>query len=339
MNRCPLNKTSMISLIKAGAFDELERPWANQIGVSEPRFVVMTYYLSKTCDAKTKLTLQNFNGLIQRNLVPDDLSFEKRVFTFNKYLKANTKVGKYYVFDSPCEQFYCNYFNMDELDIINGYVCILQTKWDKMYQKVMDSARDWLKDNQESVLETFNDLLFKDAWDKYATGSISAWEMESLCFYYHAHELLNVNTAKYGIANFSKLPEKPETDYFFKRNGRDIPIYKVHKIIGTVIAKNDTRSSVDLLTTSGVVTVKFTKEYFAMFNRQISEIQDDGTKKVKEKGWFSRGTKIMVTGFRREDTFVAKTYKNTQTHQLYKIIDVDEYGNMELTHDRYGMEN
>ena len=43
----------------------------------------------------------------------------------------------------------------------------------------------------------------------------------------------------------------------------------------------------------------------------------------------------MVTGFRREDTFVAKSYKNTSTHQLYKIIDVTG-GEMKLEHDRYG---
>ena len=337
MNRCPLNKTSMISLIKSGAFDNLERDWADELHV-EPRIVTMAYYLAKNCDAKTKLTLQNFNGLIQKDLVPQSLNFEKRVFVFNKYLKANTKVGKYYVFDAPCEQFYSTYFDSDQLDIINGYVCILQTKWDKIYQKTMDKARDWLKDNQDAVLEEFNLILFQEAWNKYAAGTIAAWEMDSLCFYYHPHELENVNLVKYGISNFFNMPESPEVDYFFKRNGREIPIYKTYKIIGTVIAKNDTRSSVDILTTSGVVTVKFTKEYFAMYNRQISEIQEDGTKKVKEKGWFTRGNKIMVTGFRREDTFVAKSYKHTATHQLYKITNVNG-GNMELTHDRYGMES
>ena len=50
---------------------------------------------------------------------------------------------------------------------------------------------------------------------------------------------------------------------------------------GTVISKNDAHSSIVLLTTTGVVTVKFTKDYFAMFGRQISEKQEDGTKKAK----------------------------------------------------------
>ena len=70
-----------------------------------------------------------------------------------------------------------------------------------------------------------------------------------------------------------------------------------------------------------------------MYNRQISEVQADGSKKVLEKGWFSRGTKVMITGYRREDTFVAKTYKATATHQLYRIININD-NNITLEHER-----
>ena len=42
LNRCPLNKTAMISLIKAGAFDNLEQ---DTKGI-EPRIFIMAYYLS-----------------------------------------------------------------------------------------------------------------------------------------------------------------------------------------------------------------------------------------------------------------------------------------------------
>ena len=334
MARCPLNKTAMISLIKAGAFDKVDAHWASQI-TTEPRYAIMAYYLSVVSEPKKKLTLQNFNGLIQKGLVPDSLDFERRVFNFNKFLKASQKVGKYYVFDSYCLEFYAKYFDLDKTSVINGIPCILQTDWDKIYQSVMDGAREWLKANQAVVLEEYNQILFNEAWEKYAKGNVSYWEMESLCFYYHDHELLDVDTFKYGIVDFTSLPEQPEVDYYFKRNGRQIPIYKTYKIIGTVLSKNDSRSSIALLTTSGVVNVKFTKEYFAMFGRQLSEKQPDGTKKVVEKGWFTRGTKVMCTGFRREDTFVTKTYKHTPTHQLYKITNING-GDIELCHERYG---
>ena len=70
-----------------------------------------------------------------------------------------------------------------------------------------------------------------------------------------------------------------------------------------------------------------------MFNRQLSEVQEDGTKKITEKGWFTRCVKLLVTGYRSEDTFIAKTYKATATHQLYKIVSV-EGSDILLEHER-----
>lgn len=162
--------------------------------------------------------------------------------------------------------------------------------------------------------------------------------MDSLCFYYHEHELKNINFRKYGIIDFYNLSANPEIDYFFKRNGKDIPIYKISRIAGTVIGKNDNRASISLLTPTGVVNVKFTKEYYAMYNRQISELGEDGIKHVIEKGWFTRGIKLLIAGYRRDDTFVAKTYKNNGFHQLYKITNIYKDGAIELVHNREGME-
>ena len=47
MARCPLTKTSMISLIKAGAFDEVETVLPN-------RKAIMVYYISQVCEPKKK---------------------------------------------------------------------------------------------------------------------------------------------------------------------------------------------------------------------------------------------------------------------------------------------
>lgn len=334
MRRCPLNKTVMVSLIKAGAFDKIDEHWAKEI-CAEPRFAIMAFYILSVYGGKTKLNLQNFSTLMQKGLVPDELDLQKRVFAFNKYLKEK-KVDKYYLLDDNCLTFYNNYFSEENLSVINGHTCILQSAWDKIYKKVMDNARNWLKDNQNEVLNQLNTMLFMESWNKYASGNISDWEMESLCFYYHKHVLASVNTVKYGLSNFFELPTTPVIETTFKRNGKDIPIYKTYKIVGTVIGKNDTRSSISLLTLDGVVNVKFTKEYFAMYNRQLSEVQPDGSKKVVEKSWFTRGTKIMVTGFRRDDMFQTKTYKHTKTHQLYQIMAIHD-GDIELEHERYSV--
>ena len=161
--------------------------------------------------------------------------------------------------------------------------------------------------------------------------------MDSLCFYYNDHELKDVNMNKYGLADFKNLTSN-EIDYFIKRKGNQIPIYKLYKIIGTVIAKNDTKHSISLLTKTGIVSVKFTQDYYAMFKKQISQVNPDGTKTIVEKSWFKRGNKLMITGFRRDDQFVAKTYASTASHQLYKIVEV-KGEDIKLQHERVIAQN
>ena len=328
MTRCPLTKTPMINLIKAGAFDEVETILSN-------RKEIMVYYISHICEPKKRLTLQNFNGLIQHNLIPKELELQIRVYNFTKYLKAYRKVGQYYTFDDVSIQFLEKFLPqvMDLIETVNDVLCMKQTVWDKIYQSQMDPARDWLKANQEETLKKYNTLLFNEVWQKYAEGTQSHWEMEALCFYHGDHELKDINVYKYDLADFNEL-KSCEVDYFITRKNNQIPIYKLYRIIGTCIAKNDTRHTISLLTTTGVVDVKFTKDYYAMFKRQISQVQPDGTKKVVEKSWFKRGTILMVTGFRRDDQFVGKTYSSTQTHQLYKITNIigDE---VKLQHERF----
>lgn len=337
MNKCNLKKTAMISLIKGGAFDNLETEWAAAVNVN-PRILVMSYYISKISEPKSRLTLQNFNGLMERELIPASLNKQKDIFILNKWLK-NYKMKDYYSLEfDKMYRIYCHYCDEELLEVVNGVPCIQQKVWDKVYKTIMEDAKVWMKSHQKELLDMYNTELFKEMWNKYATGNISSWEMDALCFYYNDHELKDVDMSKYGIVDFNTLPREPRIAYRYKRNGQNLPVFELTRIAGTVVSKNDMRHTISLLTTSGVVTVKFTKDYYARAGRQISEVGSDGKKHVQEKGWFVRGTKLMVTGFRREDTFVAKTYKNSSGHQLYKITDV--YGNnLELIHTRYGEES
>ena len=330
LNKTNIAKQAMISLIKGGAFDSFG-----------DRKKIMGIYLWSVCDKKSKLTLQNFNGLIKNNLIPLELSTVRSIFEFNRYLKACCKINSVeFELDERALKFYTNNYGYDKLDYKNQNVYLNMKDWDNIYQKEMDVAREWLKDNQDSLLKALNLKIFKEDWDKYATGSISAWEMESLCFYYHDHELKNLDNEKYGISNFFDLSEEPEVEYFWNRGNASIPIYKIHTIAGTCIAKDKTKSCITLLTTEGVVNVKFRKEYFSLFDKQISEKQIDGTKKVMEKSWFNRGTLLMIKGIRRGDDFVVKKYSKTPGHQLYKITNLnEETGEIEIISSRYGMED
>lgn len=334
MNRVPIKKLAMISLIKGGAFDELERERASKIGL-EPRIAAMIYYISKICEPKKKLNLQNFNGLIERGLVPKDLDFEVSIFKANKYFKKN-KYKDYYM---ASENDYLYLSSLDEsfadnISIKQDKYLIPQSVWDNYYKNIMCKTKDWIKDNQQSLLKQFNEKLFMELWEKYATGNISSWEMDSLCFYYHDHELKNVDKERYGIIDFNTLDPDGNIDKYWKKGDTQIPIFLISRLCGTVIAKNDSHSSISLLTDNGVVNVQFTRDLYAMYKKQISVIGDDGVKHVAEKGWFGRGNKLLVTGYRRDDTFRVKKYKSTGGHHLYKIDSVAEDGTLTLEHER-----
>ena len=151
-------------------------------------------------------------------------------------------------------------------------------------------------------------------YNKYALGSISHWEMESISFYSHDHELQSVQR---DYDDFFKMGEEPEIDYsFIGRDGNEVRVYKLKRIIGTVIDKNKIKNTVTLLTPTGVVNVKIYKNQYAMFDKQLSEKGADGKKHVIEKSWFARGTKLMIQGIRRGQDFIPKKSKQS----IYPII-------------------
>ena len=325
-------KQTMISLIKGGAFDEME-----------DRKFAMAWYLWETCDKKTRITLQNMPSLIKYGILPEDTEeriMARRVYEFNRYLKAITKADPYaykdmYSLDTRAISFLYE-IDCEELTITDNISHFLRIKdWDKVYQKYMDVFRDWIAKDKNEILTKLNTIIFKEDWDKYAQGNVSSWEMEALCFYYHEHELAHLNQYRYGFADFNKLPEDPVIDRTFTKGGKEIKIFKLDKICGTCIAKNKVKSTVTLLTTTGVVNVKFRKEYFSLFDKQISVRGEDGVKHVVEKSWFNRGNMIVVNGMRSGDDFISKKYASTSGHQLYRIERINEDGTLELKDHRY----
>ena len=329
LNKVKPGKQAMISLIKGGAFDEME-----------DRKFTMTWYIWETCDKKKRITLQNMSGLMKYNLIPDDdnLTLAKRVFEFNRYLKLMclSSDKKKYNLDERALNFIMEIEEEHLLTVQMDSYELDVKEWDKkVYQKYMDIIRAYLNANKDKLLYELNSKIFREDWDKYAKGTISAWEMEVLCFYYHEHELAHVNNDKYGFVDYFALPEEPIVEKSFKKGNKEIRMFKLDRICGTCIAKNKTKSTVTILTNSGVVTVKFNKEYFSMFDKQISARQPDGTKKVIEKSWFNRGNMIVVTGIRNGDNFVAKKYASTGGHQLYKIESILANGDLILQDQRY----
>ena len=334
ISKVKINKTAMFNLIKSGCFDKLE---------NKHRIEIMRDYVDKISDKKQRLTLQNMAMLIKNNCIPEEYKNEVHVYNFNKYLK-NFKDLNNYILDERAMNFYEKKYDMDFIKQDDkGNFVITQTTWDKIYKKEMEVIKEELKTNP-AILEDLNNKLFNEVWNKYADGTISKWEMDSVCFYYHEHELAHIDKNEYGIVDFNSLSEEPIVESVWTPKDKDgnitkeIPLFKINRICGTVIDKNKTKNIVTLLTDEGVVNVKIFRSQFSKYDKQIS-VKDEvtGKKTIIERSWFKRGNKLMIAGIRRGDNFVPKVYKKGLFEFPIELIySVDNSGMVELAGERLG---
>ena len=187
----------------------------------------------------------------------------------------------------------------------------------------MDIIRPFIKEHNQELLEAVNSRLTADVWNKYCLGNLSKWEMDSVSFYSHEHELENVDLSLYMIEDFFDLSEQAEVERVIPIKGKQVPIFKLHRIAGTVLDRDKAKKTVQLLTPTGVVSVKIYGAFEA-YDKQISVKGPDGKKHVIEKSMFTRGNKIIVTGIRQEESFVAKVYKSTPWHRVEQIVDIKD---------------
>jgi DNA polymerase-3 subunit alpha len=245
----------------------------------------------------------------------EDLTIARRVYFFKKWIDANefNKDTKSYIIKSnPTVRFFKDFIEdkcAGQYTILREGIEIKRSVLNKIYDQMIAPLKAYFNSpkglNDYATIEQ-DDLIQVD-WNKYCTGTESTWEMDSLSYYYHDHELKGVNP--YGISpvDFETLPFdlQPSGSYTNKK-GEKVNTYDVKLITGTVIGSNKNKHLVFLLTPYGVVDIKFSKTNFIYYNKQIKEPNEKGTLTVTEPSWFTRGTKLAVFGVRREDTFVPK---------------------------------
>ncbi len=341
-----ISTVPMVNLIKAGCFDKIE---------DKDRESVMKEYVKKITiinhpPLKT-LTMSHFPTIIEYGMyVEKNWPMVKRYYNFYKYITQNVfkrgdEVNGYRVYwlDEKATLFFKEYLQKEmqagtDYVIKDGEYHILDKRLKKWYNSTMDSFKLNFLRNPAS-LKRYNIANFNrhanDFWEKYCLGSIEKWEMDSLSFYYTKHELSNINVLKYGIVDFFQLPTNPTVNYTRKNKRGEYTQYHVYKIVGTVLDRDRIRKTITLLTPTGVVTVKMYSDLFVQYNKQISKVDEKGKKTVVDKSWFTRGTKLQIMGFRRDEQFFPRVYRDlVYKNIIAKIVGVSELGAMELVLDR-----
>lgn len=324
-----IKKGQVIQLIKGGCFDTFD-----------DRKEIMKKYITIITEPKKKLTMANISMMLENDLIPEQFALEIRYFKFKEYISKKvfktieSPNDKLYLLDDAASEFFNQ--NFDEncvVDFHNEHLLISENVFKKEYDKKMIALKKWL--GTDEALNLLNRRLLNNEWIKYARGTYGKWEMDSLSYYYNDHELSGVNFAKYDIADFYELPEDPVKGKPYQWRGKTLYEYETTRIIGTVLDRDKNKHTITLLTPTGVVTVKQWSGSFSHYNKQISRSIGGGKKEVVEKSWYTRGTLLMFTGFRRGNNFIPKVYKDSiYNHTVYRIDNVDNEGNMSLTTKR-----
>lgn len=334
--------SAVITLIKAGCFDKLE---------NKDRVDIMKDYIRRISKPLLSLGMDSIQTLYDIGMLTEEQErYEYRLYKFRKYIFDDQfladKRGKspntyYYRLERKfAEPFFFEHFETNMVEDKDyeydeqGLILVKRGSFDREYNKLMNDFKEKVLANKE-MLDAVNENRFNELWNDKVEGNVSKWEMDSLSFYYHEHELAHVNKEEYMISDFDTLPEAPAISEYYVYKGKERPRFKLTRICGTVLDKDKNKHIVTLLTPSGVVGVKFYKGQFSFYDKQISDVNEDGKKTVLEKSWFVRGNKLLVTGYRREDQFVPKKYMDSAyKHTLQFIKDIDENGNLTLQSER-----
>lgn len=336
-----IGNSKIITLIKAGAFDELE---------GRSRIDIMRDFIKIAIEPRVKLDFRSIKTILDFGIIPDKYSEEVRMINFrNHVLRRENLLRKDEVFksksiytlstnDGNISNITEDFFNDNFISHLeedkhywyddNGNIELYDTDLRNCIDKQIESVKLWL--NTQEALDKYNNELFEEHWNKYCEGTVSKWEMDSVSFYSHDHELEHINAKKYNIVDFDTVPVEPKKvgSYRWGWGGREIDEYAIYRIAGTVLDRDKTKHTVSLLTTTGVTTLKLYSGSFAHYDRQITEQVFEKGKQINrviEPSWFKRGTLLSVVGFRRGDLFIPKKYRGSiYQHTIQKITEVNE---------------
>ena len=335
-----ITNSKFIQLIKAGCFDEFE----------PNRVHVMKQYVILSTEPKKSLTMSNLPEAIRIGAKPPKsllapYNFKKYVtskqFFYGKHPSFKSK--KLYWLDARA----IKYFNVNcrgQLQEGTDWyeegemTLVVDKSLDKLFKPIMEELKKYI--NTDDFIKEFSKCSYRKKYEEMIGESDpNKWSFQAVSYYSQEHELANVDFDRYNISHFADLPESPVfvDKAWGKRSWKQ---YEINQICGTMIDKNDSNHYFAILTPDNeVVNINMNNGQYASYKSQISEIGADGKKVVMDKSWLARGTLVIVTGYRRNDSFVCKHYKSSiYQHSLMKIDKVYEDGSLDIASKRYGSE-
>lgn len=337
-----ITQSKFIQLIKAGCFDEFE----------PSRLKVMKQYIVLSTNKRQTLTMANLPEALKIGAKPPKhllapYSFRKYVCSPEFFYRnhPNFKSKKLYWLDEKALNYFNNNLREEMKEEVDWWIdnetdktIIVDKAIDKFYKATFDNLKEYI--NTPEYIDLFNKCLYRARLNELVPNKDeNHWAFEALSYYDREHELANLNKKDYMVTDFDKIPDEPEfiTKTYGKRSWKQ---YRLFRLAGTCIAKDDSHHTVTLLdVNNNVVQVKMDRSYYAHMKRQISVLDGKGGKTVMDKSWFTRGTCLMVSGYRQDSTtFRVKNYKSSLfPKKIQKIEGINrKTGEIVLIDNRYG---
>ena len=290
VNRDTISQKKMTLLIKSGMFRTFCKD-TKQNMISYVKFIV---------PRKDKLTTVALNKI--GNYVPEQYQKFVKLYQIKKALKNGLKI------DSVLGRFFVDNVPLD-YDLEDGQIVVDQKEFNKYFNKEITPLKDWLRTKEALDIEV--KVRRNEFWRENCSQTVENWFFETLNYYPYEHFLTKTNLGTlFDFKSFNELPAVPQVKTLVGK--KKYKIYETYEIAGSVVAKNNVKKTIDLLTPDGLAICKLGDDLFAKYNKVI---KNDN---IKESSWFERGTNLILLGTRIGNEFRVKRVKDATS--VLKIV-------------------
>lgn len=292
VNRDNISQKKMTLLIKSGLFRAF-------CGDTRENMIAYVKYITPK---KNKLTMVSLNKM--GDYVPEQYKKQVKLYQIKKMLKNGLKV------DSILGEFFVNNVQLN-YDLDDEKIIVDQKEFNKYFNRKIKPLKEWLK--TEKALDIEVRIRRNMFWQENCLGTVENWFFETLNYYPFEHFLTKTDLdAMFDFKSFNELPAVPQVKTLVGKNHK-FPIYETYEIAGSVVAKNNVKKTITLLTLDGTAVCKLGDVLFSKLNQVIKNGD------VKEDSWLTRGTNLVLLGTRIGNEFKVKKVKNATS--VMKIVN------------------